>query len=73
MPIPKFDPKIIDKFTKLNIEGKLPHIVESSKFNPSVVKQQVKELFRDIKQQQFDGIRSYKEEFKTPHQQAIYP
>lgn len=38
VPIPKFDPKIIDKYTKLNIEGKLPHIVESSKFNPNAVK-----------------------------------
>ena len=46
--IPKFDPVIIEKFNKLNIEGKLPHIVETNKFNPDAVKQQVKEIFRKI-------------------------
>ena len=48
--IPKLDPVIIEKFTKLNIEGKLPHIVETTKFDPDAVKQQVKDMFRDIKQ-----------------------
>ena len=37
--IPKFDPAIIDKFNKLNIEGKLPHIVETNKFDPHAVKE----------------------------------
>jgi hypothetical protein len=36
--IPKFDCKVIEKYNKLNMEGKLPHIVESSHFNPEAVK-----------------------------------
>ena len=45
--IPKFDPAVIEKYNKLNIEGKLPHIVETNKFDPEAVKQQVKDMFRD--------------------------
>ena len=30
--------KVIEKYNKLNMEGKLPHIVESSHFNPEAVK-----------------------------------
>ena len=48
--IPKFDCKVIEKYNKLNMEGKLPHIVETSHFNPEAVKQQVKEmLMRNLK------------------------
>ena len=36
--IPKFDPDVIEKYNKLNIEGKLPHIVETNKFDPEAVK-----------------------------------
>ena len=49
VPIPKFDPLIIEKYNQLNIEGKLPHIVETNKFDPECVKEQVKELFRQMK------------------------
>ena len=51
--IPKFDPSIIEKYNKLNIEGKLPHIVETSKFDAAAVKQQVKDMFREIKHNKF--------------------
>ena len=40
--IPVFDQAIIDKYNKLNIEGKLPHIVESNHFNAEAVKEEVK-------------------------------
>ena len=46
VPVPKFDPATIEKYNKLNMEGKLPHIVETSHFNPDAVKQQVKEMLK---------------------------
>ena len=45
---------MIEKFNKLNIEGKLPHIVETNKFDASAVKQQVKDMFAHIKTKAFD-------------------
>lgn len=42
--IPVFDQAVIDKYNKLNIEGKLPHIVESNHFNPESVKEEVKAM-----------------------------
>lgn len=53
--IPKFDPDVIEKYNKLNIEGKLPHIVETNKFDPLAVKQQVKDMFAHIKTRAFDA------------------
>ena len=63
--IPKFDPQVIEKYNKLNIEGKLPHIVETNKFDPEAVKQQVKEMFKEIKNQVYPE-QSSSEQFKTP-------
>ena len=44
--MPKFDIKTIEKYNKLNMEGKLPHIVETNHFDPDLVKEQVKEMLR---------------------------
>ena len=39
VPVPKFDIDTIEKYNKLNMEGKLPHIVETNHFNPDAVKE----------------------------------
>ena len=44
VPVPKFDINTIEKYNKLNMEGKLPHIVETNHFDPELVKEQVKEI-----------------------------
>lgn len=36
--IPKFDMKVLHKYTKMNIEGKLPEIIETDKFDPEKCK-----------------------------------
>ena len=48
VPIPKLDKDIIDKYNQLNIEGKLPHIVETNHFDPVAVKAEVKEMLLSI-------------------------
>ena len=51
VPVPKFDINTIEKYNKLNMEGKLPHIVETNHFDPELVKEQVKEMLRQRKGQ----------------------
>ena len=64
VPIPKFDPLIIEKYNQLNIEGKLPHIVETNKFDPDCVKEQVKEMFRQMKKKY--SLLQFDQELITP-------
>ena len=46
IPLPKFDPKIIEKYNNLNIQGKLPQVVESE-YNPVIAYEQIKDLFKN--------------------------